>query len=760
MESIYLIIVIFLFFLAISDLAVGVINDAVNFLNSAIGSKVAPFKIIMLVAAVGIIIGSSFSNGMMEVARKGIFHPQNFVFAEIMIIFLAVMITDVILLDTFNTFGLPTSTTVSIIFELLGAAVGVAMLKIMYDPNALAMSSYINSANALGIISGILVSVAIAFTVGAIIQYLVRLLFTFNYEKKLKYFGALWGGFAITAITYFILIKGAKDASFITDETKDFIKNNSFQILLFSFISWTVVLQVITFFTKFNILRIIVLVGTFALAMAFAGNDLVNFIGVPLAGYESFKAWIAEPGLQPDMLYMTALTEKIKTPTFFLVIAGLIMVFTMWFSKKARTVTKTEINLARQDVGYERFGSSIFARSLVRAASNASKRIDNLIPDHIQKRIEKRFDQTSYKKKITALGSNAPHFDLIRASVNLVVASVLIAFGTSMKLPLSTTYVTFMVAMGTSLSDKAWGRDSAVYRVTGVFSVIGGWFFTAFSAFTLAFILAIIIHYGGIIAIVILLLLAMFFVYRTHIIHIKRSKKIETAENVGKVILTDDGIVVRCNEEVSKVITQISELYSQLLEGMGKEDVKILRNVNREVESINSNTKELKHNISYTVKHLENSAIETGHFYVQVIDYLREIVHSFTFISKPVYTHVDNNHKPFLPVQVEELQDIVRMFREFVSLTNDVIKKQKYSELPDLIAYQQKIIRYIDTSRKKQVKRIKDNEVGTRNSMLFLNMLSETRGLMLQMINMIKANRDFISYTNGDEAVSENETVE
>jgi hypothetical protein len=586
------------------------------------------------------------------------------------------------------------------------------------------------------------------------------MLFSFNYEKNLKYFGALWGGFAITAITYFILIKGAKDTAFMTDETKELIKNNSFQIMLISFFTWTVILQLITFFTKFNILRIIVLVGTFALAMAFAGNDLVNFIGVPLAGYESFKAWITEPGIQPDMFYMTALTAKIKTPTFFLVIAGLIMVVTMWVSKKARTVTKTEINLARQDAGYERFGSSIFARSLVRATSNASKKINDMIPGHIQQKIERRFDQTSYKKKMTALGSQAPHFDLVRASVNLVVASILIAFGTSMKLPLSTTYVTFMVAMGTSLSDKAWGRDSAVYRITGVFSVIGGWFFTAFSAFTVAFLLAIIIHYGGFIAIVLLLIMAIFFVYRTHIIHIRRSAKTEALENVSQLVLTDDNVVVKCDKEVSIVLAKVSEMYTMVLEGLENEDIKILRNVNREVETLNSNTKDLKHNISHTIKHLEKSAVETGQYYVQVIDYLREIVHSITFISKPVYTHVDNNHKPLLPVQMEELKDIVRMFREFVGSINEMIRKQNYQAMPDLIAHQQKIIKYLDTSRKKQVKRIKDNEVGTRNSILFLNILSETRGLMLQMINMLKANRDFISFAKGNNEISDIESIE
>ncbi|MCD4683298.1 MAG: inorganic phosphate transporter, partial [Bacteroidales bacterium] len=626
METIYLILVIVLVGLAVSDLIVGVSNDAVNFLNSAIGSKVAPLKVIMFIAALGIVVGATFSTGMMEVARKSIFHPQHFYFSEIMIIFLAVMITDVILLDTFNTFGMPTSTTVSIVFELLGAAVAVSMLKIYTDPNALEINEYINSGKALAIILGILLSVVIAFIVGAVVQYIARLLFSFNYKRNLKYFGAIWGGIAITAITYFILIKGAKDASFMSDETKEIIKHNSIAIIGISFIAWTVILQLFSWFTKLNILKFIVLIGTFALAMAFAGNDLVNFIGVPLAGYESFKEFMAAPGAEPDTFLMTALTGKVKTPTFFLLLAGLIMVVTLWTSKKARSVTKTEINLARQDAGYERFGSSIFARSLVRRVNSFSKTFQNLLPVAIQNKIENQFNQVEYQKQQTALGSEAPYFDMIRASVNLVVASILISFATSLKLPLSTTYVTFMVAMGTSLSDKAWGRDSAVYRITGVFSVIGGWFFTAFSAFTVAFLIAIVIKYGGFVAILILIGLAMFFVYRTHILHKRRYEESETLEEAEyEEIITVDKIITKCSNNIVQGLTRISEILSSTIVGLTQEDLKQLRKTSREVEKINKKTKKLKDNISDTISHLEESSIDTGHYYVQVLDYLREM---------------------------------------------------------------------------------------------------------------------------------------
>lgn len=755
METIYLVLVIVLVGLAASDLIVGVSNDAVNFLNSAIGSKVAPLKVIMFIAALGILVGATFSSGMMEVARKGIFNPQHFYFAEIMIIFLAVMITDVILLDAFNTFGMPTSTTVSIVFELLGAAVAIAIIKRYTDSNALEISEYINSAKALTIISGILLSVVISFSVGAIVQYIARLLFSFNYKRNLKYFGAIWGGIAITSITYFILIKGAKDASFMSDDAKDFIKNNSMTIIGFSLVGWTVILQLFSLFTKLNILKFIVLVGTFALAMAFAGNDLVNFIGVPLAGYESFKEFIANPGAEPDTFLMAALTGQVKTPTLFLLIAGLIMVATLWLSKKSRSVTKTEINLARQDVGYERFGSSMFARSLVRTTNNISQGFKGVIPVAIQNKIDKQFDQTEYKKRQHELGAEAPYFDMIRASVNLVVASILISFATSMKLPLSTTYVTFMVAMGTSLSDKAWGRDSAVYRITGVFSVIGGWFFTAFSAFTVAFIMAMIIKWGGLYAIAALILLAIYFVYRTHGIHKKRTEESDAEESIDMdVIITGGKIIEDCSDNVTQILTRISEILYLSVDGLSREDLKQLKKAHKEVEKINKKTKELKNSISLTISNLEESSIETGQYYVQVLDYLREMVHSISFINRPCLDHVDNNHKALLGVQIEELMDLTRMIREYSKKIIQLIRENNFSKVNETIDAQSRILKFIDTSRRKQVKRIKASEVGTRNSMLFLNILSESKNLMLQSINLLKAHRDFAKVANGKEASS------
>jgi phosphate/sulfate permease len=473
MEGIYLIFVAVLFLLAFSDLMVGVANDAVNFLNSAVGAKAASFKTVLIVASVGVLVGATFSSGLMEIARKGLFFPGQFSFNEVIIIFLAVMITDVILLDMFNTFGLPTSTTVSIVFELLGASVAIAVIKITGSEQTMQdIGQYINSAKALAIITGILVSVAIAFSVGALVQYITRILFTFNLRFNLKYFGALWGGLAITGITYFMLIKGAKGASFITPETLKYINANTGLILLASFAGWTLILQILMLLFRLNVLKVIVLAGTFALAMAFAGNDLVNFIGVPLAGLKALQLFNAAPGADPNTFLMTGLAEDVKTETWMLLIAGVVMAITLWTSKKARSVIETSVDLSRQGEGAERFNSSILSRNLVRGAMNVSSAISRFLPDKVNLWIEKRFNPPD-ETTITQMPEGAA-FDMLRASVNLVVASMLIALGTSLKLPLSTTYVTFMVAMGTSLSDRAWGRESAVYRITGVLSVIGG----------------------------------------------------------------------------------------------------------------------------------------------------------------------------------------------------------------------------------------------------------------------------------------------
>ncbi len=761
MDNIYLIIVGVLFALAISDLIVGVSNDAVNFLNSALGAKVGSFKVIMLVAALGVLVGSVFTDGMMEVARKGIFHPEYFYFSEVMTIFLAVMITDIILLDTFNSLGLPTSTTVSVVFELLGSAVAVSILKLSSGEQLITLENgsqkvatlidYINTEKAMTIIGGILLSVVIAFTVGAIVQWFTRLLFTFNYERKLKYFGAIWGGLAITIITYFIVIKGAHHASFMSKETKHFIVDSWYYIILVSFVVWTILLQVLTLvFKRFNILQLIAMVGTFALALAFAGNDLVNFIGVPLAGFQGYNifhtAQILDPSVSPDTFLMTALAGKTKTDMYLLVIAGLIMVATLYLSRKAKNVVKTSLDLSRQSEGDERFGSSLFARNLVRGALKTGETINMFLPSRLRNYIDRGFDQTQFKAK-QAQDPEPPAFDMLRASVNLVVASALISFATSLKLPLSTTYVTFMVAMGTSLADRAWGRESAVYRITGVLSVIGGWFFTAFSAFTVAFIIANIISWGGTWAIGALIILALFLIYKSHAVYNKNNSKKESNElSVSEI--KDENILEKCTNNVHDTLFSVSDIYKHLVSGIELEDRKKLKIVKNEVKVLNHQAKTLKDNVYKVLKQLRRESISESHHYTQVLDYLRETAHAFTYMVQPAFEYFENNHTPLIDVQINELKRVSASVDDFNKFVLSVIDNSNFSQMDQVLSKQEELLKLIETYRKTQMKRLKHEEVGAKNSMLYLGILHETKNLLLHIVNLTKAQRDFVENAN------------
>jgi phosphate/sulfate permease len=749
MENIYLIIVVVLFALAISDLVVGVSNDAVNFLNSSIGSKAAPRYIIMIIASVGIIVGTTFSSGMMEVARKGIFHPDQFYFSEIMMIFLAVMLTDILLLDLFNTFGLPTSTTVSIVFELLGAAVAVSLIKLGSDAEtASTLAEYINSTKALAIISGILLSVIVAFIFGAIVQFLVRIVFTYDYKKYIKYFGAVWGGLAITAITYFIVVKGAKGSSLIDAQGVTWIKENTTLILLISFIGWSFILQVLYSLAKINIFRGIVLVGTFALAMAFAGNDLVNFIGVPVAGLKAFQDFNAAGGtVNPDSFLMDGLTGSVKTNTYLLLIAGAIMTITLWLSRKARSVTETEINLSRQSEGHERFGSSNFSRLLVRKSMELNDAIRAVLPSKVYKGIQNRFkiiDESIYTNKKGAKKEDKAYFDLVRASVNLTVASIIISFATSLKLPLSTTYVTFMVAMGTSLSDKAWGRESAVYRITGVFTVIAGWFFTALIAFTVAFIVANIITHGGIIAIIGMIIVAVLLLIRTHSYHKTQEEKKKQLKEITTNEIENGNVMEKCTSEINNMLDTVINTFSQTITYLSKEDRKNLKEINNQVEKLDADAKRIKKNVHQTLEQLEEDDIETGHYYVQVTDYLREMAHSLSFIAKPSYDHIANQHKSLNKEQIDELMDLNQEITLLFTNIMEVIKRNKYEENPNIYQQQQEALKHIDECRKSQIKRIKKKKTGTKNSILFLQLLNEMKNFLLHTVNLLKSQRDFV----------------
>jgi phosphate/sulfate permease len=736
MEIVFLIIVLILGIAAVIDLIVGVSNDAVNFLLPSIGSKAAPYKIIMIIAAIGIVTGAIFSNGMMEVARKGIFQPEMFSFNNVMLIFLAMMLTDIILLDFFNTLGLPTSTTVSMVFGLLGSSVGIALMIITHENDAYLLSQYINSAKALTIIAGILFSVIVAFALGAIVQYLSRLLFSFDYSKSYKRFGALWGSLAITAISYFILIKGLRDSSFAGSGTHfyDYIENNISLIILLSFIAWTGILALLQFLFKINILKFIILTGTFALALAFAGNDLVNFIGVPLAGLSSYQAWIGAGSPEHGMM-MDVLREPVNTPTLFLLLAGTIMVISLWVSKKAKTVTKTSLDLSRQNEGSERFESNIVARAIVRMSVMVSKFFGTLTPKFLKDFTEKRMDTSVLKENI----QNKSNFDLIRASVNLMVAGILIAIGTSYKLPLSTTYVTFMVAMGSSLSDRAWGRESAVYRVSGVITVIGGWFVTAFVAFIIAFSFALLLYWGGIYAVFGIILFAGFAFYKSKIAHKKRLVK----ETISDADVESIPIQKQCSFNIIEILSSTSDIYTRTFSHFKKEKRNKLKQTYSEEKILSNKSKDLKDNVYLTIDSFSDSSIESAPFYVQVLDYLREITHALHFIVKPVFEYIDNNHKPLTETQYTELEIIADKFVKLLNTITDAVKKDAFEEIGYILEKQKELIDFIDKSRINQIKRIKNKNVGTKNSILFMNLLAETKNIALYSVNLFKSQRDF-----------------
>jgi len=733
--ELYLLIVIVLFVLAISDLIVGVSNDAVNFLNSAVGSKAASFKVIMTVASLGIIAGVVFSSGMMEVARKGIFNPQMFLFQEVMIIFLAVMLADVLLLDFFNTFGLPTSTTVSLVFELIGAAVAVSLIKIIQLEAPLSeMLVYINTGKAIAIISGILISVIVAFTAGAIIQFFTRMIFTFDFQKRIRRYGGIWGGVAIAFITYFILVKGAKGAIFFSEDQVKWIQTNTALILLTSFIFWGIVIQLLVLFTKVNVLKPIVLFGTFALALAFAANDLVNFIGVPLAGFSSYLIAIAND--DPLNLLMTALLEPVHTPTLFLLAAGVVMTITLWISKKARTVTKTEVNLGRQTDGFERFESSALSRSIVRMAISISDFIRKLLPETLLNFMKRRFDLEAFKGE-KKKSKETQAFDLLRASVNLLVASMLISFATSLKLPLSTTYVTFMVAMGTSLSDKSWGRESAVYRINGVMTVVGGWFFTAFMAFTLAGIFATVIFFGGVYAILGLVALAVIVIFHTHGLHKRKEKESEKLEMEFIEDFSSSKDLVRRNvKEIETLLTSVEENFGNCFQAFYDENRNKLKASLKDSKKLNKQSNVIISNIFKEVRNLRDDEFKLERRYGKEVASLREITGSLRNLNQIVFDHVDNNHSGPSKEQIEELKKINKLFNSLIKNTIDFFYSVKEKKADEIDSNRNEFAELLQKYDKNQVQRIKKNNDSTRNSLLYLDILSRTEAISTSIYNL------------------------
>ncbi len=737
-ENFYLFMIIALAVLAITDLVVGVSNDAVNFLNSAIGSKAVSFKTVMIVASVGIAFGAVSSSGMMEVARKGIFNPEHFVFAEIMIIFMAVMITDILLLDFFNTLGMPTSTTVSIVFELLGAAVAISLVKIMGNDGGMSdLWTYINTDKATEIILGILLSVVIAFSIGALVQFVSRLLISFKFEEKPKWVGALFGGFALTSIIYFILVKGLKSASIFSPEVLEMIANKQFLFILSNFVLWTLISWMVSALAKINIYTIVIVMGTFALAMAFAGNDLVNFIGVPLAAMESYTTWSAS-GIDADQYTMEGLASAVQTPQYLLLLSGMIMVITLWFSSKAKNVVKTSVDLSRQDEGDERFQPNFLSRQIVKFSIKASENIASIIPDSILRKMDTRFEKP-YVYVPKSRVQDLPAFDLVRASVNLMVASVLISLATSMKLPLSTTYVTFMVAMGSSLADRAWGAESAVYRVAGVLNVIGGWFFTAISAFTAAALIAYIIHLGGIWAIGALLIIAFFLIGKNYLSHTKKLKetkleqKLERAESNSII-----GVIDESAANISLAIKRANKIYTQSIDGLAKHDIDTLKKSKKGISKFDKEVEDLRDNIFYFIKNLDESSVSTSNFYISILSYLQDMTQSLEYIAKAGYKHVHNNHKKLRFNQIKDLKETDGYLDELFKEIENIFETKDFLKLTELIIHKQELFKKVDLKIHKQVERTRTDESSPKNTALYFSLLLETKDLLVATMNLLE----------------------
>ncbi len=736
--------VVILLGLAVSDLIVGVSNDAVNFLNSSIGSRAAPRRVILAVAGLGMLAGVTFSSGMMEVARKGIFHPQFFTMPELMVIFLAVMLTDVILLDLYNTFGLPTSTTVSIVFELLGAAVAVSVLKLHQAGGNLAdVVNYINTGKALAIIFGILLSVVVAFFAGAAVQFASRVLFTFDFERRLRLWGALWGGGALTAIVYFILIKGAKGASFLSGDVVLWIQGHTWLILAGSFAACAAALQLLLWFTRIHILRVVVLAGTFALAMAFAANDLVNFIGVPLAGLAAVTA--AGASGSPMTQAMEALQHPVRSNTVYLLIAGVIMVSTLWVSRKARSVTRTQVRLSRQDEGYERFESTVLSRAIVRLVASVFESVLRLVPRTVRRWISGRFDRSSYRPVPDADGK-VPSFDLLRAGVNLMVAAALISLATSYKLPLSTTYVTFMVAMGASLSDQAWGRESATYRVSGVLTVIGGWFVTAMMAFTISGLFGCAIFFGRGIAVLAIAVLAVLVIVHTHRMHRNREQEERAAEVFNLRKITDARAAMATTSEHAGILLDVvREILDVAFTGLFANDRPTLKANRYRQRTVQRWSNVIAANIFKVLRLLQRADVEDSQRYAQTISSLQEITESQRDMVMRAHLHVANNHAGLLEAQKVELEQVRHQVVEILELASSALRTRSRPDQSAVAERHRALRLLVHQFDQNQIARIQDNSSKTRLSILFYSFLWDSLKIAEQTIHLLSVFREPMS---------------
>ena len=730
--------------LAIGDLIVGVSNDAVNFLNSAIGSKAISFRNIMIFASLGIALGALFSSGMMEVARKGIFNPGAFNFEEIIYIFMAVMMTDVLLLDFFNTLGMPTSTTVSIVFELLGAAVVMSLIKIFSDSgNLMELSTFINTEKATQIILGILLSVFIAFTIGAVVQWVSRALLTHDFLQKSKLINSLFGGLSLAAISNFILIKGIKGTPYagIEFDTLDgltinaFLEANKFLVNLFSLLFWYLFSYFLMRVLRVDIYKVIIGVGTFALALAFAGNDLVNFIGVPVAAYQSYEAW-ASSGIAANEFSMSVLSNKVPTPTIFLLGSGLIMVLTLWFSSKAKKVVKTSLDLSDQNDIKERFRPNFLSRLLVRFFVGLNQYFSNLFPAGISNKINGSFEMTV---DMSALKNpDAPSFDTLRASINLTVAAILISIATSLKLPLSTTYVTFMVTMGTSLADRAWGTDSAVYRVAGVINVIGGWFFTALSAFLVCGGIVYLIHWGGFTAILLILGVILFLITRNFINHRRESKEMLKGRLFSPQSDSYRGIIEESVLNISNVIGNTYEIYASTIRGLSNNDLRTLSNAKKNADELFVEVNDMKNNIYYFLKRINKTSVPASRFYISLLGIMSDLIEDLIYISNESFNHINNNHKPLKPQQISDLNEIFEslssVFKEGIEAFNVKFSDKEFN---DVLIQKKDNYDLLNQKIDDQILRI-ETETSPKNTALYFNILIRTKDLILHKFDLVE----------------------
>jgi phosphate/sulfate permease len=746
METLYLGIVIFLFMLAIFDLLVGVSNDAVNFMNSAVGAKVARYRTIIIVAAVGVFAGAILSNGMMDIARHGIFQPANFSFYEIMCILLAVMVTDVVLLDVFNTLGLPTSTTVSMVFELLGGTFILAILKIIGDETGLlSLGDMMNTEKALSVIMGIFLSVAIAFIAGTLVQYISRIIFSFNYKKHLSWTIGIFGGISVTSLSYFVLIKGLKSAPFMSAESLAWIDQNTTLLVAGCFVFFTLLMQILHW-CKVNVFRIIVLLGTFALALAFAGNDLVNFIGVPLAGFSAYTDYVANSnGAGIHDFMMSSLMSSAKTPAIFLFASGIIMVYALATSKKAKNVIKTSVDLARQEEGDEMFGSSALARTIVRRATAINEFMVKVIPAGMRRWIDSRFN------KDEVILENGAAFDMVRAAVNLVLSGLLIIIGTTMKLPLSTTYVTFIVAMGSSLADRAWGRESAVYRITGMLSVIGGWFITAFVAFTICALVTAIMFYTSFVGMFVFICVAVFLLIRSNIKYSKKEKAEQQDDTFKRMMASKDKAEVlsllrlHVKETLTDYINYTEQAYMQVTDGFINEDLKQLKKV---MSSTDDQKKMLKKRRRKEILGLRRIpipiAIEKNTWFHLGSNSCEQMLYCLKRICEPCKEHVDNNFNPISKDCIAEFLPIREELCQLMDRTQTVIENNNYAEADDILVKGDALKNKISALRKQQMNRMQEaDSTSLKASMVYLNILQESQELVSIWRHLLRASRFF-----------------